>query len=714
MKRKKNKYVDPFLCHGFDIIGESGEQVYGNCPLCGDQKHFYVGTKTGLWDCKKCGRHGNVTTFLTMRFRLCLEQTTAKDYIHLRREKRLPVRAFKRYKVAWDGEQWLFPCFNEKKNIIDLRRWKPGTKKMMSTTCCKTALFSVHHLLRTNGTTNPGIVWLCEGEWDAMALAELLVQARGKTNDVVLGVPGAETFKDEWVKHFTGREIRICYDNDDAGDRGAIKAGTKLRGTARRVQYLSWPESRETGYDVRDHILAVWKDGSKPKRALLRLQDLLTDTQRRAQPSDRDEDGDADEGWKDYTNPKRPMPPIQTLPRDQRPTFKEVVRTFEANGVVMDPEMVVCLRIVLATIAASQLDGVPLWFKIIGAPGGGKTLVIAAARMSDQVIYRSSIGPKNLVSGFGNAASDPSLIPILHGRTLCFKDETQLLAAHPQDRGETNAVLRGAFDGHVSQAFGNGIYREYYSKFNIVGGVTHAVNLVNDAALGERFLRLELRKPNRAEDTARIKRVIQNVTAEIGNEQKAEERIQESVRCFLAFHFKTKPKINSEQVDKLIPLCNLIGYLRAVVEWRRSKGSASFDAEVAFRPQPELGTRLAGQLAKLAISLAKIDGRKQVNESDMVIVKRVARDTMTAFHWEVVSAIYKGKQLSPAAVAKRADIPDTTVRRRIEDLLLLQIIESVPVKKSVRKMSRGKWAEKEYCIQKDIRMLIKKSGVVEQ
>jgi hypothetical protein len=44
----------------------------GDCPLCGKDKHFYINSKTFLWDCKKCKQEGNLFKLLKHLDRLDL------------------------------------------------------------------------------------------------------------------------------------------------------------------------------------------------------------------------------------------------------------------------------------------------------------------------------------------------------------------------------------------------------------------------------------------------------------------------------------------------------------------------------------------------------------------------------------------------------------------------------------------------------------------
>ena len=74
---------------------------------------------------------------------------------------------------------------------------------------------------------------LCEGEYDAMSL-----DCAGYR--VVSGSCGAGTFKDEWVYGFSGKEVYVIYDNDEAGLRGMELVGRKLGSWVRGIRYHEW------------------------------------------------------------------------------------------------------------------------------------------------------------------------------------------------------------------------------------------------------------------------------------------------------------------------------------------------------------------------------------------------------------------------------------------------------------------------------------------
>ena len=73
---------------------------------------------------------------------------------------------------------------------------------------------------------------------------------------VVVAVPGANTFKEEWVEFFAGRSVYLLYDNDHAGP-GGIRIATERLASASvlpSVYALAWPEGSPK--DIRDCVIA--------------------------------------------------------------------------------------------------------------------------------------------------------------------------------------------------------------------------------------------------------------------------------------------------------------------------------------------------------------------------------------------------------------------------------------------------------------------------
>jgi len=96
-----------------------------------------------------------------------------------------------------------------------------------------------------------------------MALHEVLNTVQRNENILVVAVPGAGTFKAEWATHFKGKNVRVLFDNDDAGRKGALKAHNLLKSSVNDLKFLHWNEKHDVGFDVRDLYVKQCKLSAK-------------------------------------------------------------------------------------------------------------------------------------------------------------------------------------------------------------------------------------------------------------------------------------------------------------------------------------------------------------------------------------------------------------------------------------------------------------------
>ena len=269
MEESQN-YVGAFECHGVEFTRTSGIQSIGTCPFCDKEDHFYVNRDTGQWDCKACGENGNVITFLGKIAELWHEETSEQDFKALAKLRGISATTLKNWGLGWDGDYWLIPCRASSGQVHDLRRWDPESGRILSTSGCTVQLFGADRLTKASRDRT---TWLCEGEFDAMALHSILRRAHRR--DVVVAVPGAGIFKKAWPKLFRDRPVRLCYDADKAGAKGTEKAVSMLRGIARSLHAIRWHGDTPDGFDVRDMISAERKRGKSPRSLIKRLEAML-------------------------------------------------------------------------------------------------------------------------------------------------------------------------------------------------------------------------------------------------------------------------------------------------------------------------------------------------------------------------------------------------------------------------------------------------------
>ena len=253
----------PFIHLGAYLPLKSGHQRYGECIFCGKKEKFYVNEETGQWDCKACSKSGNVYSFLTAYYNHVneLRPTTKEDYDKLVRERGLPLEAFKNARMIWDvlHRRWLIPVAGPNGSFVQMRLYEPG-KPIRNLSGLDAALWGVEYI---KPSTNK--IWITEGEWDRLALMEMLAGLRatggsphpllqGLEGVAVLSVPGAGNWKPKWGGYTDKREVCAFYDNDEPGRKGVARLETKILGGVKNLHVLRWGLDgiyRTDGYDVR-------------------------------------------------------------------------------------------------------------------------------------------------------------------------------------------------------------------------------------------------------------------------------------------------------------------------------------------------------------------------------------------------------------------------------------------------------------------------------
>jgi hypothetical protein len=664
--KKRKTFRDLFECLGVALTNGAGEELIGDCPFCGKVDHFHVNESTGQWDCKVCSEEGNHITFMEHYSQKIAAETSKKTFKALARRRSvlkinglveeitpsLPYEIFRDNGMGWNSDlgEWWLPCRSEKGTVRDIRRWKPKAEhpRFMSTDSCQVQLFGVDELMTRKDRTRTRI-WIAEGEFDAMVLRWLLNMAG--INDIVVGVPGANTFKHDWVPYFAGCHVVLPYDNDKAGEDGSQKVGKTLKPVARKIEYVLWPELHPDKYDVSDMVLQSTKEEVAPAETVKILEGLLSPKHKR-------------EGGKASVVAQSSI--AADCNRLPNVTWKDLVTAFKCH-IEVDRNFEDGLALALATAPSGSLTGEPIWMYLIAPPGGGKTLILAALKESEHVIYESTITRTSLISGF-DKGPDQSLLPRLDQKCGVFKDGTAILSLHPDARRELYGTLRDAFDGETSRPFGN-CHRHYISHFNLLIGVTPAIHAENQSSTGERFLKFEMREKNGSVDAKLTASLTQ-----MHHESVIQTLLGEKVAAFLSRPIDPEklPKISEEVGIRLKGMAKLISVLRAQVE--RHPG---YEKELKYRSAPEIPTRVLKQLAKLGQMLCWVFGVSEFNERVMKILMRVTLHTCTGYHVDIVRAMVRAGNpgLTAKELVKETKIShDATLSNRIHDLEQLRIV----------------------------------------
>lgn len=251
---------------------------------------------TGQWRCWVCAEGtkkggGNVYTFLRLFHELCFSATKPVDYRALAEDRGLlDTYAL----IEWNlcksitTDDWLIPGYNPHGQLTSLYRYvtmKDESRKLLPTPTLG------HHLHGMNlWDAKKPIVFITEGPWDAIALWELLVQAKNSEGSIVptasqehslysqanvIAVPGCETFFEAWLHLFEDKIVNLLFDSDHPRKHpttGHITEGGGYRGMRRvtemfcnsthkpqELNYIVWgPDGydpkRKSGFDIRDFL----------------------------------------------------------------------------------------------------------------------------------------------------------------------------------------------------------------------------------------------------------------------------------------------------------------------------------------------------------------------------------------------------------------------------------------------------------------------------
>lgn len=665
---KSKDLLKIFESHGVEFVGERGNQMYGYCPFSDKDDKFYVNKKNGLWDSKSAGLSGNIAKFLELRAASYTEDLKGTLLRQLAENRQLRRSSFDNLGMGWDGKAFTFPVRDYEGTVVDIRRYNVRNKLMMSTSGCKVGLFGAELLKKK--PNDP--VYICEGEWDAIALRWLL--RVNNAAGVVVGVPGAGTFKSDWVPWMSGRTVHTLYDADPPGRKGEAHILERLKGRVKQLTFVHWPDEVPVGFDTRDWIVYGTTLRDTPDVCWERLQRRFHTKPKWDSPDEETVEVVSKATGRITIRKKR----NKTVSRWKvAPTLAQVHETFNKWLFLKTTDVI---DVMLATVTSQKIDGSPVWMFLVGPPGSAKTAIVSSLLQGIDNIYgTSTLTAPSLISGANfTGAGDPSLIPKLADKVLVVKDFTSILSLPDREQKEIFGILRDAYDGKCGKTFGNGVERNYESRFTVLAATTPRIYDLSEqhAALGERFLKFLVgdNLHHLAEDEV-IRRAIENADRETA----MREELQDCVKAFLERTMEGRPA-------PTMPTSILLKIVALAKFGARMRGSVSRDFYrndiVMSRPMAEVGTRLGQQLSKLARGMAMIYDKKAVTEIEYRLVKKVMLDTISQRNEDVlrimIAAMGGAEKLTPLSmreIAAKTHYPFATIQRLMQDLAALQIIK---------------------------------------
>jgi hypothetical protein len=269
---------------GIAIIRESGKELIAHCLFhaCDDDSrgaegHLYFDAETGQYECKKCGEKGNIFTLakhlgdsvqdIALHPRISTKKPTGakfdaelveachlalpaniRQYLNARGITDAVIDA---HKLGWGkfyGKWWItIPIPDVYGNFGFFKLRQDPTVGNEKITYPKGAEAQIYGWELLPNTTEK--ILICEGELDRLALLSKGVPAITSTH-------GAMTFKHEWLEK-VGKDgkIYVCYDNDEAGRKGAERVAKMVENGGFEAYIVSLPSEVGDGGDITDYLM---------------------------------------------------------------------------------------------------------------------------------------------------------------------------------------------------------------------------------------------------------------------------------------------------------------------------------------------------------------------------------------------------------------------------------------------------------------------------
>ena len=347
-------------------------------------------------------------------------------------------------------------------------------------------------------------------------------------------------------------------------------------------------------------------------------------------------------------------------------SLRQLQEVFGRWLLLKDPYIV---EVVLAVLVANLLQGDPLWLLIVGPPSSAKTELIRALSRLTYVYVLSNLTANTLLSG-QKGKKDASLLPHLSNKILAMKDFTTILTLHRDARAEIFAQLREVYDGAYSKGYGTGEVKVWEGRVGFIAGVTTAIDgqQAVHTVLGERFVLYRPATEGR-QDIAR--KALRNT----GTEAQMRKELAATVEGFMASLGKVEERtvgIAPEIEDAIVILADLTAKGRAGVP------RDGYERRIQYQPEPETPARLAKQFTSLGRALAIIRDKAAVGPDEVVVLRKVAVDSMIQQRVKVVRALAKlppWEWAETSLAANETVIPTSTCKELLEDCWILGIVE---------------------------------------
>lgn len=219
---------------------QTGQEAIANCMFCQDTKgHLYINTTKDIMYCHKCQEAGNIWKLRKhygievkpiiakkkeynlsgkdIEYQEQLKKDNDEALKFLMAERGFKSEIIRQFKLGKKGDYIAIPYYKDNE-LVNFKYRHIKKKEFTREPGYPSALFN------QDAVDKKKDIIVTEGEFDCIAAVQM-----GFTNTVSVST-GAGGANGEWIDFFdnTSGDIYIAYDNDDSGEKGAIKLAEKI------------------------------------------------------------------------------------------------------------------------------------------------------------------------------------------------------------------------------------------------------------------------------------------------------------------------------------------------------------------------------------------------------------------------------------------------------------------------------------------------------
>jgi hypothetical protein len=309
---------------------------------------------------------------------------------------------------------------------------------------------------------------------------------------------------------------------------------------------------------------------------------------------------------------------------------------------------------------------------IVAPPSSGKTEILNILYGLPNTFEISTFTEGALLSGTSKKDQDKGATGGLlrtigdFGIIVC-KDFTTVLSMSRDPRSQAIAALREIYDGRWTRLYGSGGGRTdlWEGKVGLIGAVTPAIDshFKVISSMGERFLMCRMES-----DVETSLKQADKAISSAG----AEGTMREELRTLAADLFNDLhngvqlPEASPTLVDHLKSLSTLVAHCRTTVE------RSGYGREIEYIHAHESPPRLAKQLLSVFQGCVLIGCTAQEAWSTAM---QLGFDSMPPLRRRIIKLLHSRGEMCSSDVSRWLRCPEGTVKKRLEDLFSLQIIE---------------------------------------